>query len=125
MSDEQTPTNQTSENIAIPSGEWVMPEPVFRTSEGRTPGSSEPIFEGDEHDTESPDDETNEFAETLSDIEPATAEPVVVKAAEQKKTGGCFQTILVMFGVVGLSIILFIAVVVYFAFYWHQPDTTF
>lgn len=125
MSDEQTPTNQTSENIAIPSGEWVMPEPVFRTSEGRTPGSSEPNFEGDEHDTESPNDEASDFAATLPDIKPELSEPLEEKAAQQKNAGGCFQSILVMFSVVSLSIAAIAIALIYFLFYWRTSDTTF
>ena len=125
MSDEQTPTNQTSENIAIPSGEWVMPEPLFRTSEGRTPGASEPAFDGDEHDTESPNDDANDFAETLPDIKPEVAESASVNAAPQKKAGGCFQSIVVMAGVVGLSVAAIVIALIYFLFYWQTADTTF
>ncbi len=102
-----------------------MPEPVFRTTEGRTPGTSEPIFDGDEHDTESPDDNAGDLAETLSDIKPDVTEPVIIKAAPPKQAKGCFQSFVLMFGVIGLSIVVILVALYYFLFYWRTTDTTF
>lgn len=122
MSDEQLPTTEplADDNAA---SDWVMPEPIFRSTEGHTPGAGRSPFEGDEHDTASPDEDVDAFAETLPNINPAEPQRANVKAAQPKKSGGCLQSLVLIIGFVGLSAAVIVAALVYLVVYYRPSDT--
>jgi hypothetical protein len=112
--DDRTPTQADAE-LTKPADEWVMPEPVFRQSEGLTPQYA---ARGNEDQTLTPDmveppidvaaDDnfaatTPEIAEQphvsedlISDSPPAQAVPVVTG----KKKSGFVKVLLVLLGIV-------------------------
>ena len=128
MSDGPAPKNNDSE--------WVMPETVFRTSEGRTPKSPVKPIDADEIDTQSPDPDEidpdivdtaipnlDDSAEKQPDDTPDTQdEPPAntVRAAPVKppkaKTG-CAKSFLFIVGVIGFLAAAVIIAVIYFLFY--------
>ena len=102
------------------NGEWVMPEPIFRSSEGRTPGAKSEA-DTDEMETETPatvevqtDDELADvFDETaMNHVRAAPAKPVV-----EAKSGGCFQNALMTFLMVSIVAIGIVAAAIYYFFY--------
>ena len=150
MSDETTP--DTTAELELPAGEWAMPAPVFRTSEGHTPKSLQPIFEGDEHETEITNiEEVDPFeitpVNTPLDVagagpdEPASVptvdsdKPIPAVSIDQialenkirplpppKKKGGCAKSFAVIAGVIGLAVLAVVAAAVYFIYYAKPAD---
>ncbi|MFT3742785.1 MAG: hypothetical protein QM785_00695 [Pyrinomonadaceae bacterium] len=131
------------------NGEWKMPEPVFRSSEGKTPKSAK-TSDQEDIDTESPDfteADTDEFdtepvdhddvdTETPDPDEEDTKEfPVAsveepkpqVRASEKpaKAGGGCAKTMLMMVGITTFAILAIVAVLIYVLFYYTPANTTF
>jgi hypothetical protein len=134
------------------SGEWQMPEPIFRSSEGRTPKSARPDDHADEVDTLSPDfaeadtdeidvdgsvpdqdeidtetpDNTPELKTSPPPVyEERPPERTAVHAATEKQTGGCAKTMTMILGTIALSVIVIIIVLVYYGFYYQAADRTF
>ena len=127
-----------------------MPDPVFRSSEGRTPKSvkdyvdpdevdtaapdfteadtdefdTEPVSQ-DEIDTETPDGETDEIvAESGEEVEL----PSPVRAAPPKppkSAGGCARSVVTLFGVTAFVVLAIVFTAVYFLFYYTPANTTF
>ncbi|CAN5364528.1 hypothetical protein BH10ACI3_BH10ACI3_04180 [soil metagenome] len=129
MSDETKPEEQTGELAAPAADGWTMPDPVFRSTEGHTPGNKAAAFEGDEHETESANSDDVDLDETLKDINIAPAKAATgentVRPLAPKKKGGCAQSFLFILGVVGFGAIAIIAAVVYFLFYYRAAESSF
>lgn len=131
-----------------------MPEPVFRSSEGRTPKPARGLDAADEIDTLSPefseadtdeididqdevDTETPESrVEVAAEPEAAVAEPSeiyeekppernAVRPAAQKQAGGCAKTISMILAAIALSVVAVLIVLIYFGFYYQPTDLTF
>ena len=114
MSDESKPDE-------IPPEDWVMPEPIFRTTEGHTPGSVHETLASNEIPTE-PGFREAITEETLG-LPPET-EPVKVKAAAPKpKKRGCAKSFLVTLGLIGLAVAAVIAGLIYLLFYYKPAET--
>ena len=125
----------------MPSGEWVMPEPVFRTTDGQTPVNlhnteiqDEPGFSNAvTAETEvlpPPGEESVEpgfrDAPTIETKGPAKdPEPVKVKAAAAKpaKKGGCAKSFFSTVLVIAIAVIAIVGALVYYFFYYHPADT--
>lgn len=132
------------------SGEWQMPEPIFRSSEGRTPKLARKHGHEDEVDTLSPDfseadtDEIDVDAPNQDEIDTETPEPVgeeipvapvyeeqppsrnsVKAVAAEKQAGGCLKTISMIVGTIALSIIVLLIALIYLGFYYQPADRTF
>ena len=134
MSDEPTPKDQTTNDSAEPSGGWVMPEPVFRSSEGRSP---KPLtaLPADEMDTEMPNldplditlDATDEFANAETDeiVAPPVpdVQPPVPPTTPPKKKGGCAKNVVFVLGGIGVFAAAAIIALVYFLFYARPADS--
>lgn len=126
-----------SENT--PAEDWVMPKPVFRTSEGSTPKGASNL--PDDIPTEiankdestfakpepEPDAETSE-AEDGKDTADTAKEPIKVKAAAPKpkksKKRGCAKSFLLTVGMIAFAVIALTAAVIYFLFYYRVADTS-
>lgn len=128
-----------------------MPDPVFRSSEGRTPRSAKSIADQDDVDTASPDFREADTDEILTDapdqdeIDTETPESEedekpdeppkeiyeerpptnVVRPAAVKKAGGCAKTLSMIVGTIAFSILALLIVIIYFAFYYQPADSTF
>jgi hypothetical protein len=109
--DDRTPTQQDEAPPIKPAEQWVMPEPVFRRSDGYTPrasvGNEDPTITPDsittlEVDTDSADGPAADAAAIAEQPdfvteEPAdaSAEPIAVPA---KKKGGFLRILLIILG---------------------------
>lgn len=130
----------------MPSGEWVMPEPVFRTTEGQKPLSLHETEIQDGVPTVEPGFSNAVTAETEvlpppseEPVEPGfrdaptietkglikEPEPVKVKAAAAKPTkkGGCAKSFFSTVLVIAIAVIAIIAALVYYFFYYRPADT--
>ncbi|CAN5330614.1 hypothetical protein BH10ACI2_BH10ACI2_02780 [soil metagenome] len=129
MSDEPIETDQHETDPQPANGGWKMPEPIFRSSEGVTPKTIANQGFGNEDVTEVPTAEledistvrteaTDEFAQAITE-----EIPVETPAPEPSKKGGCFQSVLLMLGMLGLFSAVIIAALVYFLFYFRPTET--
>lgn len=128
------------------SGEWQMPEPIFRSSEGRTPKPARRFDDTEEVDTLSPDfseadtDEIDVDSPNQDEIDtetPESEEPKsavyeeqpparnAVRAVAEKEAGGCMKTITLIVGTITISLIAVIIAVIYFGFFYQPSDRTF
>jgi hypothetical protein len=116
--DDRTPTQEDVSSTPKPAAAWVMPEPVFRRSEGYTP---KPVV-GSEDETITPDTimepsdlgSEDQFA-AAPDIgeQPDVSEDLIsetVSTPEQpettaKKKGGFFKVLLIL---VGIAIVILV-----------------
>jgi len=139
MSDEPIIDDLPTEDATKSSEEWVMPKPVFRTTEGRTPKSAPEAFFSDEMPTEIANKDDSAFAKPVSADEADTAEfdtdpdPAVEVAptgsletpitpsAPQK--GGCAKSFLFIVSMIGLAVAAIIIALVYFFFYYRPAET--
>lgn len=118
MSDETTPEDLPTEPANRPLDEWVMPEPIFRSTEGHTPKQSMGDPGAEEVDTLETDVEESTppvpFPDTLSPN----------RAVETpKKKGGCFRSVLFVVGTIALFAAAVIIALIYFLFYARPVDT--
>lgn len=138
-----------SDDPKLASGEWQMPDPVFRSSEGRTPKSAKNYLDPDDVDTAAPDFSEADTDEIITDDEPVNQDEIDTETPEfgpegggaggdtgsippdtlpsvpQKQAGGCAQTVGLMAGVIAFSIIAIIVAAIYFLLYYRPTDTTF
>lgn len=111
--DDRTPTQEDLAPVAVPEpAGWVMPQPVFRRSDGYTPAVA---FAGNEDETVTPDHiasspngDAAKAAESgvaaqpdITDIteEPNASSAVVEPFVPAKKKRGWFRIILIVFGI--------------------------
>lgn len=115
-----------SEDPKSKDGGWQPPEPVFRSTEGKTPRTAPGYVDPDDVDTAAPDFrevDTDEFV-----TEPAAAiggEFKPTQAPRPQSGGGCFSTVLTMLGVATFVFAVLIAVALYFLLYYTPRSTTF
>lgn len=110
MDDSEKPTLETEGLEKETDDGWEMPEPVFRSSTGFTPGSKDPGTDIPETGTSAP-------------------QSVRVKGTpsqrHKKKKGGCAKFFTLLAVLIGLLIGSAIVAVIYFLFYYRAPSTTF
>ena len=136
MSDEPIIDDLPTEDATKSSEEWVMPKPVFRTSEGHTPSSAKSAY-SDDLPTEIANRDESEFAkapseadtletETTETDDGETTEDPVAKAAAQttpKAKGGCAKSFLFIVSMIGLAVVAIIIALIYFLFYYQPAET--
>ena len=113
-------------------GEWTMPDPVFRSTEGFTPGiKGDPIQ--DEIPTEPgfSDDTTEEYI-GINDAEDegekhsqSVRATTKTRVRHPKKKSGCAKTFGLIAGAIAFSVIAIIAVAIYFLVFYKPTDTSF
>lgn len=110
MSDEAKKPGET--------GEWQMPEPVFRSSEGHTPRAmvdddfpTDPGFD-DEAPTETADKPETEIQS--QGVRPSSKTKV---RHQKKKKRGCLKSFALTVVVLVLSVLLIVFSVIYYFFY--------
>ncbi|MBK9528579.1 MAG: hypothetical protein IPO41_09725 [Acidobacteria bacterium] len=117
------------------NGEWTMPEPVFRSSDGYTPKTAIHSVQ-DEIPTEPgfSDDETEEDISLHETVESTTEDDKggqAVRASTKtrirhpKKRSGCARTFGLIAGAIALSIFAIVAAVIYFLVFYKPADTSF
>lgn len=121
--------------------EWSMPEPIFRSSEGRTPKTAKNYTNTDDIDTLAPDffeADTDEIypepdREAIVTEAPETERTTyeesppknIVRPAAPKKAGGCVKTFGFVAGIVVVAVIAVVVAIVYFLYSYRTPDSTF
>jgi hypothetical protein len=120
--DDRTPTQADADPL-MPADEWVMPEPVFRRSDGVTPRGT---FTGNEDETVTPDsiadassDETANNTAISSDPPLIAEQPDVIDESEvsqdnatdtlapvESKQGRSFRLLLIILGVAVVVMVL-------------------
>jgi hypothetical protein len=130
MSDEPTPKDQKPTDAAPAIGGWVMPEPVFRSSEGHTPKSAS-IGGQEEVDTDVPAldpmditlDASDELANAETD-EIAAPVPAAIAPPQASNKSGCAKNVVVILSVIGFIAAAVVVAVVYYLFYFRPADTS-
>lgn len=119
MSNETIPDDLPTEEANRPLDAWVMPEPIFRSTEGHTPKRSTDLRGAEEVDTLETDvTETDAPAVPFPDGS-SLANPV----EPPKKKGGCFRSLLFIVGTIALFAAAIIIALIYFLFYARPVDT--
>jgi hypothetical protein len=98
---------------------WVMPEPVFRSSDGKVIGRQNA---GDEAVTKIPPMTSASAAEIANEPNVADAPAlnrVKAKPIAAKNSGGCLQVVFSIAGIISLLILILIVTAVYFIFYYR------
>lgn len=113
-----------------PNGEWVMPEPVYRSSPGHTPKSAKMADPADEIPTEpgfTDEDNVDTLVPGFVDADDVPTErPIKAQPVElPKKKRGCARSFLTMVGVIALAVTGLVIAVIYFLFYYKSADSTF
>ena len=100
-------------------GEWQMPEPVFRSSEGHTPRSvpdddlpTDPGF-----DDEAPTETADRSDDDIQQPQTVRASSKTKVRHQKKKKRGCLKSVALTIVVLVLSVVLIIGTVIYFLFY--------
>ncbi|MEQ1603498.1 MAG: hypothetical protein ABL999_01365 [Pyrinomonadaceae bacterium] len=143
-----------SDEAKSDNGEWTMPDPVFRSSEGRTPKSAKnyvdpddidtaaPEFseadtdefdtepaDQDEIDTETPEtgaeDDTKEYpAVTAADVTEEPSEPVVRTSEKPAKSAGGCAKNVLMMFGLTTFVVVAIVAVVIYFLFFYTPANT-
>ena len=127
---------------AVTSADWVMPEPVFRSSEGHTPRRAPEANFSDDMPTEIANKDDSAFARPVPASEADTAEietdtdddkaeaPAASetstdtpKAAQPNQKGGCAKSFLFIVSMIGLTVAAVIIALIYFLFYYRPAET--
>ncbi len=130
----------------MPSSEWVMPDPIFRSTPGQKPASMHETEIKDGVPTIEPGFREADTLETVglptdpgeNSVEPGfrdaptietkglslpDAVPAKVKAAAPKaKKGGCLSTLASGFLLIAIASLAIIAALVYYFFYYRPAD---
>jgi len=120
MSDEPRPDDVSGEE-GNGSEEWSMPKPVFRSTEGFTPGDNPSNAVTDEMDAAtgrraSRSSDTGEVEEFNS----APTEEMPGYKPEVAKKGGCFSSVLLTVGAIAV-VVAAIAGGVYYYLFMYKP----
>ncbi len=112
-----------------PDDGWVMPEPVYRSSEGGPPKGmhfADPAAEIPTEPGFSDEDYIDTLTPDISDAgESPTAKPVKVTPAPPKpKKRGCARSFLTVIGLIALAVIGIVIALIYFLFYYKSADTS-
>ncbi len=115
-----------------PDDGWVMPEPVYRSSPGRTPQSTPQTASADDITTQpgfTDEDNIDTLAPDFVDTDDVpTEKPVKVKPAEPKpkKKRGCLWWFLFIVGIIVLAIVAYFTLVVWiFSRYFGSESSGF
>lgn len=129
MSDEPNKEKDTGEK-------WVMPDPIFRSSDGHTPKTAaldpqkdvptEPGFDGEDAEVNvivspsgiSPSGEVSDSDSPAQSVHASTK----TRVRHHKKKGGCAKALGLIAGAVALSAIAILIVLFYFLFYFRPTD---
>lgn len=117
MDDSEKPTIET-EGLAkrdAAEAEWKLPEPVFRTTKGVTPGKADPAS----------DPEKEIPTEAANKAEQSVRVKTTPSQRHKKKKGSCAKFFTLLAVLVGLLIGSVIVAAVYFLFYYRGASTTF
>ena len=116
-------------------GEWTMPEPVFRSTEGYTPRTAlhsvqdeiptEPGFSDDETEEDIALPDTSEDAIDEEKGGQSVRASTKTRIRHHKKKSGCAKTFGLIAGAIALSIFAIIAAVIYFLVFYKPADTSF
>jgi len=120
MSDEPTIHDLPTEEPASPET-WTMPEPIFRTSAGKSLRKTDLDLIADEIDTEIANRPDDELVKTTRDKAEAEVKPL--PASGQAKKGGCAQSFLMTLGMVVLITAVLVAALVYFLVSYRPTET--
>ena len=127
--------NDETQKDQAADGEWTMPEPVFRSTEGYSPKTAlhsvqdeiptEPGFSDDEteEDIALPDSSEDEIDEEKGGQ--AVRASTKTRIRHHKKKPGCAKTFGLIAGAIALSIFAIIAAVIYFLVFYKPADTSF
>jgi len=131
--DDRTPTQESEAPPIKPAEAWVMPEPVFRRSEGYTPQPAEvsdldldtpsyiPLT--DPQDDIAVDDDPaaqSEFAGQPDTVDEDLETSPVAEPVNQKKKGGFLRILLIVLGIAGAVIVVGGAVIAFVLWYFFQ-----
>lgn len=93
---------------------WIMPDPVFRSSQGYDPRKGREFQEEDLPDKEPDETDTDEL--------PAADNEQKVRAkAETVNKGGCLSTVAFFVGIISLSIAIILGLLLYFLYFYVPP----
>ncbi len=105
----------------VAADDWAMPEPVFRSSEGRKPGELPHDPQGD-IPTEPGFIDQSEPPHGGPIVRPKTGER---KPRYVKKQRGCLRTFTMLVAIIAISLLAIVVTLVYFLLFYRPPDTTF
>ena len=127
--EDRTPTQEADLPPVKPADAWVMPEPVFRRSDGFTPRR----LAGNEDETVTPDHitvtENPAAAEVAEDILPIAEQPDISEApaletaadvSEPKRSGGFLRLLLLVLGIAGVAVVIGVIVTAVLLWYFSQ-----
>jgi len=123
--EDRTPTQEDASPVAPPNA-WVMPEPVFRQSDGYTPGTN--WVTGDNEsataETDLPvsedaasDDSPTPIAEQPDLADETIDSPGSEASAPVKKKGGFFRLLLIILGIGAIALVA--AAIVTAIVFWY------
>ncbi|MBV9216370.1 MAG: hypothetical protein JO053_09350 [Acidobacteria bacterium] len=113
-----------------PQGDaWKMPEPIFRSSPGKTPKKLDLSQEEVPTEPGFSEMETEEDVAVPSGVigsEPSQGvRPSTKIRVRHKKKGGCAKLVLTLIGLVAAAVIIILGAMVYLLFYYRAPETAF
>lgn len=127
--DDRTPTQEEDLPPAKPADAWVMPEPVFRQSDGFTPRKAS----GNEDETVTPDHVTTPEADTQPgavegapliaeqpDISEAPSLDTSSAVSAPKKSGSFLRLLLLILGIAGVAVVIGVIVTAVLLWYFSQ-----
>ena len=107
--------------------EWQMPQPVFRSSPGKTPNGA--AVSQEEIPTEPGfSDRTTEEVEVpaeFADRQNQTVRPSTKVRVRHKKKGGCARAFVTIVSLITVAAIVIIGALIYFLFYYRPAETVF
>ena len=119
--------NTKPDDITV--SDWLMPEPIFRTTPGRTPKSVHETLDAKEVTTQ-PGFTDEDFVDTITpesaDVRPDPTEKevkVTVAPVKPKKKRGCASSFLTVVSLIVLAVIGVVIALIYFLFYYRAADT--
>lgn len=100
---------------------WKMPDPVFRSSQGKGP---KPVLTDQEDVPTEPGFSEMQTEEDLAIPDgPQSVRPSTKVRVRTKKKGGCARTFLTIIGLIAVLAIALVSALIYFLFYYRPTDT--
>lgn len=123
MTDEPILEDLPTEDANKSPDTWVMPEPVFRTSGGRTPKNTKSEFDADDIPTEIANRNESEVVVPQPDLSAENADEIAEVASEAKPKRGFAKSLLVFVCLIGVVAAAVIIALIYFLFYFRSAET--
>lgn len=126
MSDEPAPIDQEAEEAVNTPEVWVMPKPIFRSSDGYTPKTAKAEFEGDDIPTEITNREEMVDAKVSPDVSGEGVKAIVEDKdpkAKRASKRGCASSFVLLISLIGLVAAAVIIALIYFLFYFRPTET--